>query len=175
MSHSVPERSSATLFGVFPLQTQTSELIFGSKPSRWHHHLRNPTLQSMDSFHCFRSHVSHDKWSTRCLRGAQPRFSVFLHLELKHLNCSLDRSHLGGTIISAIQFYKAWTAFIALEVMFQMTNDPLGAWDDLSHAFLRFSTANSNISTALWINNIHQAAPSSPQANSTKLGQLSLL
>jgi hypothetical protein len=78
-------------------------------------------------------------------------FSVFLHLELKCLNCSLDRRHLGGAIISTIQFYKAWTAFIASEVMFQMTNDPLGAWDELSHAFRCFSTANSNISTDLWI------------------------
>ena len=151
MSHSVPERSSATLFGVFPLQTQTSQLIFGSKPSRWHHHLRNPILQSKDSFHCFGSHVSDDKWATRCLRGAQPCFSVFFHCKLKRLNWSLDWRHLGGTIISAIQFCKAWTAFIASEVMFQVTNEPLGAWDELIHAFLCFSTLNSNVSTALWI------------------------
>ena len=151
MIHSVPETSSAMLFYVFQLQTQTSQLLFGLTPSRRHHHLRNPILQSMDSFHCFRSHVSDDKWATRCLRRAQPRFSVFFHCKLKHLNCSLDRSHLGGTIISAIQFYKAWTTFIALEVMFQMTNDPLSAWEKLSHAFRCFSTANSKISTALWI------------------------
>jgi hypothetical protein len=61
MIHSVPETSSAMLFGVFPLQTQMSQ------------------------------------------------------------------RHLGGTIISAIQFDKAWTSFIAFEVMFQTTNDPLGA------------------------------------------------
>jgi hypothetical protein len=48
--------------------------------------------------------------------------------ELEHLKFSLDQQHPGGSaIISAIQFYKAWTAFIALEAMFQMTNDPLGA------------------------------------------------
>jgi hypothetical protein len=52
---------------------------------------------------------------------------VFFHLELERLNCSLDQRHLGGTIVSAIQLHKAWTAFVALEVMFQMTNEPLGA------------------------------------------------
>jgi hypothetical protein len=41
---------------------------------------------------------------------------VFLHSKLKHLNCPLDLHHLVGAIISAMQFYKAWTAFIASEV-----------------------------------------------------------
>jgi hypothetical protein len=43
-------------------------------------------------------------------------FSVFRHCELEHLDCPLELQHVGGTIISAIQFYKAWTVLIALEV-----------------------------------------------------------
>jgi hypothetical protein len=154
MSHLVPETSSATLFCVSPPCAQMSQLLLEMTPSRWHCHLRNPMLQSMDIFHCFRSHVSHDKWSTWCLRRAQPCFSVFFHCKLKDLNWSLDRRHLGGTIISAIRFYKAWTSFIALEFMFHLTNEPLGAWDELSHAFRCFSTASSKISTDLWIDAI---------------------
>jgi hypothetical protein len=47
--------------------------------------------------------------------------------ELEHLKFSLDQQHPGSAIISAIQCYEAWTAFTASEVMFQMTNEPLGA------------------------------------------------
>jgi hypothetical protein len=39
---------------------------------------------------------------------------VFLHYKLKHLDCPLEPRHVGGTIISAIQFYKAWIALITL-------------------------------------------------------------
>jgi hypothetical protein len=44
------------------------------------------------------------------------RLSVFLHYKLEHLDCPLELQHVGGTIISAIHFYKAWTVLIALEV-----------------------------------------------------------
>jgi hypothetical protein len=43
-------------------------------------------------------------------------FLVFRHCELEHLDCPLELDHVGGTIISASQFYKAWTVLIALEV-----------------------------------------------------------
>jgi hypothetical protein len=36
--------------------------------------------------------------------------------EFKHLKFSLDQRHLGGAIISAIQFSKAWKALIAFKV-----------------------------------------------------------
>jgi hypothetical protein len=40
---------------------------------------------------------------------------VLLHCKLEHLNCPWDPRRLAGTIISTIQFYKAWTALIALQ------------------------------------------------------------
>jgi hypothetical protein len=43
-------------------------------------------------------------------------FLVFPHCKLEHLDCPLELQHVGGTIISAIQFYKAWTVLIALKV-----------------------------------------------------------
>jgi hypothetical protein len=44
------------------------------------------------------------------------RLLVFCHCELEHLDCPLELQHVGGTIISATQFYKAWTVLIALKV-----------------------------------------------------------
>jgi hypothetical protein len=41
-------------------------------------------------------------------------FSVFLHYKLEYLDCPLELRHVGGTIISAIQFYKAWIVLITL-------------------------------------------------------------
>jgi hypothetical protein len=35
------------------------------------------------------------------------KLSVFLHYKLEYLDCPLELQHVGGTIISAIQFYKA--------------------------------------------------------------------
>jgi hypothetical protein len=43
-------------------------------------------------------------------------FLVFRHCKLEHLDCPLELDHVGGTIIFAIHFYKAWTVLIALEV-----------------------------------------------------------
>jgi hypothetical protein len=43
-------------------------------------------------------------------------FYVFLDYELEYLDCPLELRHLGGAIISAIQFYKAWTSLIALQL-----------------------------------------------------------
>jgi hypothetical protein len=39
-------------------------------------------------------------------------FSVFRNCELEHLDCPLELQHVGGTIISAIQFCAAWKALI---------------------------------------------------------------
>jgi hypothetical protein len=46
----------------------------------------------------------------------QATLLVFLHCELKHLDRPWEPRHPGGTIISAIHFYKAWKAIIALQV-----------------------------------------------------------
>jgi hypothetical protein len=54
----------------------------------------------------------HKSAAARCLRRARLRFR---HCELKPLDCPWDLHHLAGTIISTIQFYKAWTALIALQ------------------------------------------------------------
>ena len=43
-------------------------------------------------------------------------FLVFRNCELEHLDCPLELQHVGGTIISAIQFYKAWIVLVTLEV-----------------------------------------------------------
>jgi hypothetical protein len=39
-------------------------------------------------------------------------FSVFLHYKFEHLDCPLELRHVGGTVVSAIQFYKAWIVLI---------------------------------------------------------------
>jgi hypothetical protein len=51
-------------------------------------------------------------------------FDLLVHkmpCELEHLKFSLDQRHPGGAIISAIQFYKAWTTLITLK--FDVSHD----------------------------------------------------
>jgi hypothetical protein len=43
-------------------------------------------------------------------------FSVFRHYKLEHLDWPLELDHVGGTIISAIQFYAAWKVLITAQV-----------------------------------------------------------
>jgi hypothetical protein len=56
---------------------------------------------------CFRMQMSHS-----VSEMSSVTLLLFLHCELEHLSCPLDLHHLACAIIFAIQFCKAWTAFI---------------------------------------------------------------
>jgi hypothetical protein len=113
--------------------------------------------------------ISDYEWAASCLSST---FLVFLHCKLECLDCPLEPQHAGGTIISAIQFYQAWTVLIAFEVDISDYKWAASCLRKASLGFRCFAIINSNIWTALWSCNM-QGAPSSPQSNSTKHGQCS--